>query len=263
MPGIPVAIDTRPPRSIVLPVLGSIVVLAWIALWWLEQSPYGWLFHRHGGGAEHAHPGQTSGWLPAGAFLVGWLLMTVAMMLPTTVPLVSLFRRMITQRAHAALLLVLLLAGYLAAWLAFGVAALGLLWGIDQALASSLFPQAWIWGAGLFLIAGAFQFSTLKYACLDKCRSPLGFLQSHWHGRKDRTEALNIGWRHGVFCVGCCWALMLLMFAVGTTSLSWMLLLALVMAIEKNATWGQRLSHPLGVILLSAGVGIGLYNLTI
>ena len=58
---MPVTVDTRPPRSIVLPVLGSIVVLAWIALWWLEQSPYGWLFHRHGGESEHAHPGQTSG----------------------------------------------------------------------------------------------------------------------------------------------------------------------------------------------------------
>ena len=114
-----VAVVTRPPRSLVLPVLGSIVVLAWITLWWLEQSPYGWLFHRHGGGAEHAQHGQTLGWLSAGAFLVGWLLMTVAMMLPTIVSLVSLFRQMVARRAHAPLLLTLLLVGYLIAWLAF------------------------------------------------------------------------------------------------------------------------------------------------
>ncbi len=260
---MPVAVGTRPPRSLLLPVLGSIVVLAWIALWWLEQSPYGWLFHGHGGGAEYAHHGQTLGWLSAAAFLVGWLLMTVAMMLPTTVPLVSLFRRMVARRAHAPLLLSLLLVGYLTAWLAFGVAALGLLWSIDQALANTIMSQAWVWGAGLFLLAGAFQFSALKYACLDKCRTPLGFLLSHWHGRRELPEALNIGWRHGVFCVGCYWALMLLMFAVGTTSLGWMLVLALVMAIEKYAPWGRRLGRPLGVVLLSVGVGIGLFNLTI
>ena len=260
---MPVAVGTPPPRSIVLPVLGSIVVLAWITLWWLEQSPYGWLFHRHGGGVEHAHPGQNFGWLPAGAFLIGWLLMTVAMMLPTTVPLVSLFRRMIAQRAHAPLLIVSLITGYLAAWLAFGVIALGLLWGIDQALASSVVPQAWIWGAGLFLFAGAFQFSALKYACLEKCRTPLGFLISHWHGRREISESFNVGWSHGLFCVGCCWALMMLMFAVGTASLGWMLLLALIMAVEKNAPWGRQMSHPLGVILLVVGAGMGVYNLAI
>ncbi len=71
---MPSAVGVSPPRSLVLPVLGGIVMLAWIALWWLEQSPYGWLFHRHGG-VDHGH---TLGWFYAGAFLLGWLLMTVA-----------------------------------------------------------------------------------------------------------------------------------------------------------------------------------------
>jgi predicted metal-binding membrane protein len=239
--------------------LGGIVMLAWITLWWLEQSPYGWLFHRHGGVAH----GQTLGWFYAGAFLLGWLLMSVAMMLPTTVPLVRLFRRMIARQAHAPFLILLLLAGYLTAWLAFGAVALGLLWAVDQTLANAILPQAWVWGAGLFLLAGAFQFSPLKYACLDKCRTPLGFLLSHWHGRNRRSESFNVGWSHGIFCVGCCWALMMLMFAVGTASLGWMLLLALIMAIEKNAPWGRRMSRPLGVILLGVGAGMGAYNLAI
>lgn len=256
---MPSAVGVSPPRSLVLPVLGGIVMLAWITLWWLEQSPYGWLFHRHGGGGH----GQTLGWLYAGAFLLGWLLMTVAMMLPTTVPLVRLFRRMIAQRAHAPFLVVLLLAGYLTAWLAFGAVALGLLWVVDQTLANAILPQAWVWGAGLFLLAGAFQFSPLKYACLDKCRTPLGFLLSHWHGRNRRSESFNVGWSHGIFCVGCCWALMMLMFAVGTASLGWMLLLALIMAVEKNAPWGRRMVRPLGVILLVVGAGMGTYNLAI
>ncbi len=257
-----VAVDARPPRSLLLPVLAGIVILAWISLWWLEQSPDGWLVHRHGT-AEHAHHGQPFGWLSAGAFLVGWLLMTVAMMLPTTVPLVSLFRRMVAQRANASLLVALLLAGYLAAWLTFGGAVLGMLAGIGQIQTSTQWPQAWVWGAGLFLLAGVFQFSALKYACLDKCRTPLGFLISHWHGRREISEAFNVGWQHGLFCVGCCWALMLLMFAVGTASLAWMLMLAVIMAVEKNVSWGRRLGRPLGVVLLSVGAGMGVYNLTI
>ncbi len=257
-----VAVGARPPRSLLLPVLAGIVMLAWISLWWLEQSPDGWLVHRHGTG-EHAHHEQPFGWLSAGAFLVGWLLMTVAMMLPTTVPLVSLFRRMVAQRTYAPFLVALLLAGYMTAWLTFGGAVLGLLAGIGQIQASTQWPQAWVWGAGLFMLAGAFQFSPLKYACLDKCRAPLGFLISHWHGRREISEAFNVGWRHGLFCVGCCWALMLLMFAVGTASLAWMLILAVIMAVEKNASWGRRLGRPLGVVLLGVGVGLGIYNLTI
>lgn len=261
---MPVAAGVRPPRSVLLPVLGGLVVMAWIALWWLEQSSYGWLFHRHGG---NDHPGhaEISGWLSGIAFLVGWLLMTIAMMLPTTVPLVSMFRRMVARRSNPTMLVGLLVAGYLGAWLGFGLAALGLLWSIGEAVANSpwLQSQGWVWGAALFLVAGAFQFSTIKYACLDRCRTPVGFLISHWHGRREMSESFNIGWQHGLFCVGCCWALMLLMFAVGTTSLAWMLVLALVMAAEKNMPWGRQLGHPLGVILLGTGISIGLYNLAI
>ena len=253
---------SRPSQRLLLPVLGAIVVLAWLTLWWLEQSSFGGLFHRHGGGA-HAHHGRTAGSLATLAFLAGWLLMTIAMMLPTTVPLADQFRRMISQRTNTTLLSGLLLAGYLTAWLVFGLAALLLLAGIDNIIARSdwLAAQPWVTGAGLFLLAGAFQFTTLKYACLDKCRSPTGFLISHWHGRNEQLESFNIGWRHGLFCVGCCWALMLLMFAVSTASLLWMLVLALIMAIEKNMPWGRRISRPLGWTLLATGVLIGIYHL--
>lgn len=259
-----VAIGARPPRTLLWSVLSGIVVLAWTVLWWLEQSPYGWLFHRHGGTVEHIHEVQMFSWLSAGAFLLGWLLMTIAMMLPTTVPLVTLFRRMLARRAYASVLITLLLAGYLTAWFAFGAAALGAFWAIDQAVYRGVvLPQTWVWSTALFLLAGAFQFSRLKYACLDRCRTPLGFLVSHWHGKSRVAESFSVGWSHGLFCVGCCWALMLLMFAVGTASLGWMLLLAFVMAIEKNSSWGRRLGRPLGVVLLSTGVGIALYNLTV
>ncbi len=260
---MPAAGGVQPPPSILWPVLGGIIVLAWATLWGLEQSSYAWLFHQHGGG--HVHHAHQAGWLSASAFLAGWLLMTIAMMLPTTVPLVNLFRRMVAARPTAALLIGLLLTGYLAAWLAFGAAALALLRSFEAALASTawLRSQAWIWGAGLFVLAGAFQFSALKYACLDRCRTPVGFLNSHWHGQREAVDSFTIGWRHGLFCVGCCWALMLLMFAVGTTSLAWMLVLALIMAAEKNMPWGRHLARPLGLLLVTIGVGLGLYNLAL
>ena len=105
-------------------------------------------------------------------------------------------------------------------------------------------------GSAVIAMAGAFQFSALKHRCLDKCRTPLSFVIEHWRGAAPQREAFALGAHHGLFCVGCCWALMLLMFAVGTGSLGWMLLLAAVMAIEKNLPWGRRLSAPLGVALL-------------
>ena len=123
---------------------------------------------------------------------------------------------------------------------------------------------AWLAGnpryaaAGLFVLAGGFQFSRLKYQCLDKCRSPLSFLTSRWRGTQHGWQSFRLGVEHGVFCVGCCWALMLLMFAFGAANLLWMLALAGVMAIEKNMPWGRRISAPLGVVLLTSGLAIAL-----
>ena len=108
-------------------------------------------------------------------------------------------------------------------------------------------------GAGLLLLAGAFQFSTLKDRCLKQCRSPLGFVTHYWRTQGGRGGAFLLGVRHGAYCVGCCWALMLLMFAVGAGNLGWMLALGVVMAVEKNLVWGRRLSPVVGVALLLSG----------
>ena len=116
--------------------------------------------------------------------------------------------------------------------------------------------RAGSWGiaAAVFAIAGLYQFSALKYRCLDKCRSPVSFVMQHWRGGAERRQALRLGVHHGLFCLGCCWSLMLLMFAVGVGSLGWMFGLAAIMAAEKNAPWGRRLTAPLGVALLLAAV---------
>ena len=146
-----------------------------------------------------------------------------------------------------------MIAGYLGVWSLFGLIAhladLGL---------HALVPQSpwltfngWALGAAVLALAGLFQFSALKRRCLDACRTPMAFVAQHWRGRDQRRQALLLGAHHGLFCVGCCWALMLLMFVVGTGSVGWMLALGAVMAAEKNFRWGRRLSAPLGIGLLA------------
>ncbi len=110
-----------------------------------------------------------------------------------------------------------------------------------------------MFGAGPLVLAGGYQFTSLKYRCLDKCRTPLGFIMRHWRGKNERSHAFALGVEHGAFCVGCRWALMFLMFAVGTGNVGWMLALGAVMAVDKNVRWGRRLSAPLGHWLAHLG----------
>lgn len=191
-------------------------------------------------------------------FVASWTVMTVAMMLPTSLPVIATLHSLAGGRRDRILLVALVILGYLLAWAVCGALVyLGyLLW--QRLLASSSWlAQRLPAGAPLLLLlAGAFQFSSLKYKCLEKCRSPFSFVIEHWQGSRERWQAFRLGVDHGAFCVGCCWALMLLMFVVGAGSLVWMLLLAVVMAVEKNVPGGQRLSAPLGVALLIWGVAL-------
>jgi predicted metal-binding membrane protein len=193
-------------------------------------------------------------------YVAGWTLMTVAMMLPTTLPLLEIFRRLTARRRERLQLLVLLIAGYLVVWMGFGFAAHSGDWILHEIVERSpwLEAHAWAIGVGTLLLAGGFQFSRLKYRCLDKCRAPLSFVMERWRGRHDRRNAFWLGVNHGIFCVGCCWALMLLMFGVGVGNLGWMLALGAVMAIEKNLPWGRKLSAPVGLVLLACGALIAL-----
>ena len=110
--------------------------------------------------------------------------------------------------------------------------------------------------AGTILLAGIYQFSALKYRCLEQCRSPLVFIAGRWSGRAPRRQALQLGAEHGLFCLGCCWSLMLVMFAVGVGNLGWMFMLGALMAFEKNHPLGRLLSRPLGVGLIGAGIAM-------
>jgi len=255
-------------RAPLMPVMGLLVAAAWLALTLWATSPYG-RYLDHGSWSDIGLAAAICRALPAGEVLLpgmlyagGWLLMTAAMMLPTTLPLLRRFERLTSMRPDQHRLIFLLIAGYLLVWGAFGIAAHLL----DAALhlivrqSAWLAANGWMLGAVVLVAAGAFQFSRVKYRCLDQCRSPLGFIARHWRGRRPIWDALRLGGHHGAFCVGCCWAIMLLMFVVGTGNVGWMLVLGVVMAVEKNMPWGRRLSRPLGAALVALGVLVVAVN---
>jgi predicted metal-binding membrane protein len=242
-------IDARKPFTALIAIM---IVFAWLGLWLWGSSPAGRFLH-------HGEPARSAGGPALLVFFVaGWGVMSVAMMLPTSLPLVVLFHELTRRRADRPLLVALLLAGYLGVWTLCG----GLIHLGDERLHALvhnlpwLAERSWLIGAATLLVAGAYQFTPLKYRCLDRCRSPLSFITEHWRGRQERLQALWLGAHHGLFCVGCCWSLMLLMFAVGVGNLAWMLTLGVIMAAEKNLSWGRRLSAPLGAALLIWGYAV-------
>lgn len=232
--------------------LGGLVALAWFSLFAWGLSPYG-RFLSHD---ELGHVGLDDGYVVI-LFVAGWTVMTVAMMLPTSWPLLTLFNTITRQRGDRGSLIAFVIAGYLGVWTLFGFLVHTGDRMLHEVVESSawLSSRPWLIGASTFLLAGAYQFTPLKYRCLEKCRSPFAFIAGRWHGIDARMEALRLGLSHGMFCLGCCWSLMLLMFAVGVGNLAWMLILGAIMSIEKNARWGRRLSAPLGVWLIASGIG--------
>lgn len=248
-------------QRVLVPVLAGTVALAWFALWAWSRSPYG-RYLDHGDWTVSGPAAALCRVVPGGEVVVplvlsaaGWLLMIAAMMLPSTLPLFAVFDRIAAARPDRGRLLLLLGLGYVAVWGLFGLVAHGL-HGLLLAAVTSSPALAWHagqFGAATLLLAGAFQFTSLKRRCLEQCRTPTSFVMRHWRAG-DGAAALRLGARHGVFCVGCCWALMLLMFLVGAGSLGWMLLLGAVMAVEKNFPWGRNLSAPLGIVLIAWGV---------
>lgn len=255
-------------RALFRALMACLVASAWLTLWAWSVSPYA-RYLDHGRWTDIGIAGQICRAIPAGDIVVpallyasGWLAMIAAMMLPTTLPLLEIFRRVTAGRPDAARLVVLVICGYLCAWLGFGLAAHAADWLLHAGVAKVpwLAANGWAIGAAVLCAAGLFQFSALKYRCLDKCRTPFGFVVERWRGKSPAGEAWRLGISHGIFCVGCCWALMLLMFVVGSASLGWMLALSAVMAAEKNLPGGHRISAPLGIALMTWGGALLLLN---
>jgi len=189
-------------------------------------------------------------------FVLLWVTMMAAMMLPSVAPVASLYLRSVRSRSTGALRVLRLggvIVGYLGAWTAFGVAAFAAASAGGRLAAEA--PSAAPWaGAAALAGAGIYQVTPLKDRCLSHCRSPLGFLL-HFGGYSGRLRDVRVGLYHGGYCVGCCWALFVVLIAVGVMNLAWMAGLTAVIFLEK--TW--RFGKPLGVAFGIALVVIALF----
>jgi predicted metal-binding membrane protein len=208
---------------------------------------------------DMAMDSMAAGWSFAGLliFVTVWTIMMVAMMLPAAAPMILIFASAQARRdRHVAIPTWIFVAGYILVWAAAGLGA----YVLDQAFTklvssqASLDPGTWApLALGITLIlAGLYQFTPLKHVCLRQCRSPWGFVAQYW--REGRTGAVNMAVRHGLYCLGCCWALFAVLTAVGMMSIAWMLSLTLVVFAEKVFPYGVRISAAVGVALIAIGL---------
>jgi predicted metal-binding membrane protein len=188
--------------------------------------------------------------------LLMWAVMMVAMMIPSATPMILTFASVNRQRyvnetpisATAAFLV-----GYLIVWISFSVGATLVQWGFHTAglLSPETIRVTPLLGGILLILAGVYQFTPLKYVCLSNCRTPLSFLMTEW--RTGTGGALIMGLRHGVYCLGCCWPLMLLLFVAGVMNLLWVALIAGYVLVEKVAPAGQWASRAIGLLTIGWG----------
>lgn len=193
-------------------------------------------------------------WAGLAVFLVAWQAMTAAMMLPSSLPLVRMFSLVSRNQDRPAVAMASFLGGYALVWSGFG--ALAFLGDVVVHRIVHATPwlteRPWMVAGGALLVAGAFQFSALKDRCLRECRHPGGFLVQRY-GRGP-GPAFRLGRDHGLFCLGCCWALMLVGFAAGVANLWWMVALTAVMVFEKTGRNGERGAVPIGIGLIVLGL---------
>jgi len=198
-------------------------------------------------------PAWTTG--EAVAVCLMWTVMMAAMMLPSAIPMLAVHRRVLAERAPLAQSSgALFLAGYLFAWTLFSLAASVLQWGFQQAgiLSPMVKLQSGMVGGCILLLAGAFQLAPLKTASLTHCRTPDATLRANW--RTGRSGALRMGLHEGLCCIGCCWALMLVLFVGGVMSLTAIAVLTLAVAVEKLAPQGVLLARLGGILLIGWGL---------
>jgi predicted metal-binding membrane protein len=223
-----------------LGLVAVLFVLAGVGWWWTARQMQG------------MDEGPWTGLGTLGWFLGVWLVMMAAMMFPSVAPTVALYSRLTRQRSplHPPLFV----AGYLLTWTGAGLvvfalaAAAGQIWGDVLA-----WDRGGRWVAGAVLVGAAvYELTPLKDVCLGKCRSPLGFLLGSW--RKGLWGALRMGAKNGAWCVGCCWALMASLLALGVMSVAWMAFVAGLIAVEKTLPWRRVASYGTAAVLLTLGV---------
>jgi len=224
----------------------AVTVAAWAAL---LRSPMS------GGNMDGMQMVMTPTAADAAAYVVAWGVMMAAMMLPSALPMVGLYAA--TQRGASALARAVAIAAFAATYLGLWAASGLPIYVFGLALMALTPPAVAHVTAGVLVIAGVFQLSPLKLACLRRCRSPLGFFMGHWRG--GWRGGLAMGWAHAWYCLGCCWALMVVLVAAGAMGLPWVLSIACLVAAEKLLPAGEWIARVSGLALVLLGVAVALF----
>lgn len=195
------------------------------------------------------------------AFLM-WVAMMIGMMTPSAMPVLLLFSATAAARQERGVPVSALsfAAGYLIVWAGFSLAATLAQWGLHEAasLSASMRTSNGLLGGGILIAAGLYQLTPLKTACLAHCRSPLGFLMTAW--RAGVAGAFRMGAHHGVYCLGCCWALTGVLFVVGVMNLLWVALLGAIVLLEKIGPGGPHVARAGGAALVLAGIAVAVFG---
>ncbi len=207
---------------------------------------------------------QMQSWMPAdfGFMFLMWAIMMVGMMLPSVAPMTLLYAGMVRKAERQGTPMAPTMAfvsGYLAMWCVFSVGATLAQWVLHEAamLSPMMMANNQTLGGALFMLAGVYQLTPWKTVCLDHCRSPAHFIAENW--RPGASGAFRLGLHHGAFCLGCCWALMGLLFVGGVMNLLWIAVIAIFVFVEKVlpvVDWSLRLGWFAGIGLLLSGIGM-------
>ncbi len=186
-----------------------------------------------------------------------WAIMMLAMMLPSAAPMILIFARVNSKqrdKGNAYVPTVIFASGYVLVWTLFSVLATAAQWGLQNAalLSPMMVSTSTYLGGGLFILAGIYQWTPLKQACLKHCRSPLEFIMHHW--RAGSGGAFRMGLGHGAFCLGCCWSVMALLFVGGVMNLIWVAIITIFVAAEKMIPYGPWAGRVTGVAMIAMGV---------
>jgi predicted metal-binding membrane protein len=261
----------RHDRAIILTALGLLTLLAWGDLVWLADDM------SMGGmdmtGFRMIPAGQSlmmlasEPWKPIefGYVFAMWVVMMIGMMTPSVAPMILIYARvgrqaMVDGKPFAAT--TWFVGGYLLAWIAFSLAATSAQWALERAalLTPMMTSASNILGGIVLIIAGLYQWTPLKEACLFRCQTPLAFILRHGGFRGDPAGALKLGMSHGMYCIGCCWALMALLFVGGVMNLFWIAALAILVLLEKVVPAGRIVARLAGVVFIAAGAWMLIEN---
>jgi predicted metal-binding membrane protein len=255
----------RRDRAIVLAALAIITAIAWADLAWLaDDMAMGGMdmtgFRMIPAGRSLMMPASEP-WQPIefGYVFAMWVVMMIGMMTSSVAPMILIYARVGRQAATQDKPFAAsgwFAAGYLLAWTSFSLVATSSQWALERAalLTPMMESASNILGAIVLILAGLYQWTPLKEACLAYCQSPLLFIQQQGGFRGDPSGALALGFRHGIYCIGCCWALMALLFVGGVMNLLWIAVLAILILLEKLTPFGRVVARIAGVGFIASGV---------